>query len=294
MSILARVKRGDAELPPRILIAGPEGIGKSTIASQAPSPLFICSEDGLTGLEHVARFSPSSLQELNALLDELVTNPGEYKSLVIDTADWLERMIYDGICKRDGKANIEDYGYGKGYTIAEQELVSVLAKLDQIRHAQRLWIVVLSHVQIRTFQDPRGDSWDRYEMKGNKKFTGIFREWPDACLFAVFEVFKTKEKGSIKEKTIGGDRVLHTQWSPAWDAKNRLNLPESIPLNWESLAGEIEVNSPTALRKRIAALYATAKLTDAAKAQWEKTMPLIGTLPPDRLKAAVQKLETLQ
>jgi hypothetical protein len=137
MSILARVKRGDAELPPRILIAGPEGIGKSTIASQAPSPLFICSEDGLTGLEHVARFSPSSLQELNALLDELVTNPGEYKSLVIDTADWLERMIYDGICKRDGKANIEDYGYGKGYTIAEQELVSVLAKLDQIRHAHR-------------------------------------------------------------------------------------------------------------------------------------------------------------
>lgn len=294
MSILSKIKRGDAELPPRILIAGPEGIGKSTIASQSPNPLFICSEDGLTGLEHVARLSPAGLDELNQLLDELSRDAAGYKSLVIDTADWLERMIYEGICKRDGKANIEDYGYGKGYTIAEQELVTILSKLDAIRHNQKLWIIVLSHVQIRTFQDPRGDSWDRYEMKGNKKFTGIFREWPDACLFAVFEVFKTKDKGSQKEKTIGGDRVLHTQWSPAWDAKNRLNLPDSIPLNWDDLAGEITANSPSTMREKVKALYATAKLDDAGKARWDKFLAGINTLPPDKLKAAIQKLETIQ
>jgi hypothetical protein len=294
MSILSKIKRGDAELPPRILIAGPEGIGKSTIASQSPNPLFICSEDGLTGLEHVARLSPAGLDELNQLLDELSRDAAGYKSLVIDTADWLERMIYEGICKRDSKANIEDYGYGKGYTIAEQELVTILSKLDAIRHNQKLWIIVLSHVQIRTFQDPRGDSWDRYEMKGNKKFTGIFREWPDACLFAVFEVFKTKDKGSQKEKAIGGDRVLHTQWSPAWDAKNRLNLPDSIPLNWDDLAGEIASNSPSTMREKVKALYGTAKLDDAGKARWEKFLAGINTLPPDKLKAAIQKLETIQ
>lgn len=294
MSILNKIKRGDGELPPRILIAGPEGIGKSTIASNAPNPLFVASEDGLTGLEHVARFTPADLDELNAMLDAFAAGAGEFKTLVVDTADWLERLIYTSICRRDGKKNIEDYGYGKGYTIASQELVSILGKLDAIRHRGRVGIIILSHVQIRTFNDPRGESWDRYEMKGNKNMTGILREWPDACLFATYDVYKTKGHGAEKGKAIGGERVLHTQWSPAWDAKNRLNLPESIPLSWDDLSRAIEENGPAALRAKVRSLYASAKIPESAKSAWEKSMASIDSTPADRLRIAIEKLSTIQ
>jgi hypothetical protein len=293
-NILSKIKRGDSDLPNRVLLAGPEGIGKSTFASKAPNPLFICSEDGLTGLDHVQRISPADLPELNSLLDSLLVEPSGFKSIVVDTCDWLERFIYAGICKRDEKSNIEDYGYGKGYVVAENELVSVLQKLDAIRQKHRIGIVLLSHVQIRTFNDPRGESWERYEMKGNKRLSGILREWPDACLFATFEVFKTKKKGEQRERAIGGDRVIHTQWSPAWDAKNRLNLPETIALDWDVFEQEVQGNSTPSLRAKVKSLYATAKIPEADKPKWTKWIGNLESHTADKLKTAIEKLETIQ
>jgi hypothetical protein len=294
MSILAKIRRGNAAVPHRIVVAGPEGIGKSTLAAGAPKPLFIAAEDGLTGLEHVKRISPSGLNELYEILDALIVSVEGHETIVIDTVDWMERMIYDGICSRDSKSNIEDYGYGKGYTVAEAELVKILGKLDQIRTSHNVWIILLSHVEIKTFQDPRGDSWDRYQMKGNKRMTGILREWPDACLFATYEVFKTKEKGSQREKAIGGERKLQTQWTPAWDAKNRLGLPEQIPLSWEALIAEIKSNSPDALREKVKALYSTAKIPEDRKAAWTKFTASLSDVPPEKLRGAIEKLTELQ
>lgn len=113
MSILNKIKRGHANLPPRILLAGPEGIGKSTFGSKSPNPLFISAEDGLTGLDHVQRFSPANLAEVHTLVDQPEIT--QFKTLVVDTTDWLERLICSSICARDGKSDIEEYGYGKGY-----------------------------------------------------------------------------------------------------------------------------------------------------------------------------------
>lgn len=288
--ILSRIKHG-SNTANRYLLAGPEGIGKSTFGSKAPEPLFICAEDGLRGLEHVPRISPANIDELNALLLALL-GACKFKTIVVDTTDWMERMIYASICARDGKTNVEDYGYGKGYVVAENELTAILQKLDAIRLKHDVNIILLSHVQIRTFNDPRGESWDRYEMKGNKKLTGLLREWPDACLFAVYEVFKTKKDGH--EKTIGGERVIHTQWSPAWDAKNRLNLPESLPLEWDALEAAIKDNSVGALRKKVRDLLATAKVEEADKPKWEKWVKTLDSQTADKLSAAIEKLKNLQ
>jgi len=289
MSIFDKIKKGDGDLPPRVLLAGPEGIGKSTWASHAPAPLFISSEDGLTGLDHVERITPDNLDDLHVLLDA-VGKDSHYKTIVFDTADWLERLIYTSICTRDGKTDVEAYGYGKGYVVAENELVRILSKLDAIRHSKKIGVVFLSHVQIRTFNDPRGESWDRYEMKGNKKMTGILREWPDACLFAVFEVHKIQQRGSPREKAIGGERVVHTVWSPAWDAKNRLQLPETLPLDYAAFQEATSSNSTGSLRLKVRDAFKAAKLDDAAKKAWDKFMATLESRSADELQTALERL----
>jgi len=290
--ILSKIKRGGESLPPRIILSGPEGIGKSTFAASAPSPLFIAQESGLTGLDHVAHIAPESFADVLATVDELTANPSEFKTVVIDTMDWLERSIHAFICERDGKQNVEDYGYGKGYKVAESELVILLNKLDALRTAQKMGVILLSHVHIKAFVSPDGTAWDRYEMKGHKGFTGILREWPDACLFAVYEVHKMKERGEQRERVIGGDRILHTSWSPGWDAKNRLGLPETLPLSYEAFAEAVEENSPAKLRAEFSALLSTSTLSEKEKAAWTKTP--VETLAPDRIKAGISKLRKLQ
>ncbi|HWL51327.1 MAG TPA: ATP-binding protein [Chthoniobacteraceae bacterium] len=231
MSYLSKIKKGAVDLPPRVVLSGPEGIGKSTFGANAPDPLFIAAEDGLTGLEHINRFTPTDYKELLGFLDDMEADANvPFKTLVLDTVDWLERLIQGHCCKRDKKANIEAYGYGKGYKIVEPELVALLAQLDRIRHKHKVAIIILSHVHIKNHTPPGGEPFDRYEMKGHKGFTGILREWPDACLFAVYETFKTEDDDGHK-KVIGGDRIMHTSWAPGWDAKNRYNLPEILPLD---------------------------------------------------------------
>ena len=293
-SILSKIKRGGEILPPRILLSGPEGIGKSTFAANAPNPLFISQENGLTGLEHVAHISPENFSEVLGAVDELTASASEFQSLVLDTVDWLERSIHQYICKRDGWDNIEAYGkgFGKGYKVAEAELVLLLHKLDSLRSTRKVGIVLLSHVHIKPFSAPEGTSWDRYEMKGHKGFTGILREWPDACLFAVYEVHKTKERGELKEKVIGGDRIIHTTWSPGWDAKNRLGLPDVLPLSWDAFSEAVEANSPSKLRDEFTALLATSTLTEKERAAWTKTP--VETLAPDRIRSGIAKLQKLQ
>lgn len=291
-NILQKIKRGGESLPPRVLLSGPEGIGKSTFAASAPSPIFIAQEDGLTGLDHVERLTPESFGEVLALVDSLAATETDFKTVVIDTMDWLERSIHAYVCQRDGKAGIEDYGYGKGYKVAEAELTLLLSKLDALRHNRKMGVILLSHVAIRTFNSPDGESWDRYEMKGHKGFTGILREWPDACLFAVYEVFKKKDRASNTEKVVGGDRVIRTQWSPGWDAKNRLGLPETLPLSWDDFAREVEANSPVKLREEYLSLLKTADMPEPERKKWEAVNVL--SLTPDRIKGGIAKLKAKQ
>lgn len=307
MSFLSKIKKGVTDLPPRVVGAGPEGIGKSTFAANALDPLFIAAEDGLTGLEHLDRFTPSTFDELKSILNEIEAATAiQFKTLVIDTVDWLERLIHAQLCKQGGVKFIEDYakGYGKGYAAAATELTSMLAQLDRIRHKHRIAIVLLSHVHIKSHTPPGSDPFDRYEMKGNKQFTGILREWPDACLFMVYETFTTKDKGS--EKVVGGDRIIHTQWAPGWDAKNRYNLPDPIPLDKDrgfSLVLDLIAehrNKPVPpaaaeeLRDRIRTLAPLAAFADdEAKTRFNKWAETLDSHPVDQLKAGLETLEKL-
>lgn len=293
-TILERIRKGTSEIPPRVLIAGVESIGKTTFASHAPAPIFIASEDGLVGFDHIKRFVPASIADIHALLDALLADVNGFKSIIWDTTDALERTIIQSMCERDKKSDITDYGYGKGFDILENEFVKILQKLDAIRHKHKVWVILLSHVEIKTFADPRGQSWDRFQMKGAKKVTGLLREWTDVAIFATYEIHKTKLKGEQRETAIGGERVMHTQWSPAWDAKNRLNLPEVLPLEWEAFEQAIKDNSVSSLAAKVRSLYSAAKVPEAEKPKWEKAMAGLDTMTADRLQSAITKLEVMK
>lgn len=238
MSLLESIKKGPSTRPPKIMLIGQEGVGKSTAGAQMPNPVFLCGESGLVGPQFAdtPSFTPTSWAESLAFCEELASNPSGYKTLVIDTLDWIEPMLYAHVvaaAKKNEIKHIEDFGYGKGYVIAQQEARRMLAVLDKV-NAAGLAVLILSHSQLKTVKNPEGDDYDHFESKVNTKVAGIFKEWCDAVLFARFEIYVRKD--GMKVKAHGGtERIVQTTHSAAWDAKNRYGLPEVMDLDMSEI-----------------------------------------------------------
>lgn len=238
MSLLESIKKGPSTRPPKIMLIGQEGVGKSTAGAQMPNPVFLCGESGLVGPQFAdtPSFTPTSWAESLAFCEELASNPSGYKTLVIDTLDWIEPMLYAHVvqaAKKNDIKHIEDFGYGKGYVIAQQEARKMLAVLDKV-NAAGMAVLILSHSQLKTVKNPEGDDYDHFESKVNTKVAGIFKEWCDAVLFARFEIYVRKD--GMKVKAQGGtERIVQTTHSAAWDAKNRYNLPEVMDLDMSEI-----------------------------------------------------------
>lgn len=250
MSLLNSIKKGATIKPPRIMMIGVEGVGKSTAGASMPNPVFICGEDGLVGNQfaNVASFTPTNWKDVLAFCDELATTKTEFKSVVIDTLDWIEPLLYSATCEKYGKgkvAHIEDFGFGKGYLLAQSEARQLLVRLDRLNDAG-FSILILAHSQIKNFQNPTGDNYDRYEPKVNQKIVGVFKEWCDAVLFAQFDMYTAKDGGFGKAKAYGGqNRIVQTTHSASWDAKNRFGLPDVMALDMSAILDAIKQGQPT-------------------------------------------------
>lgn len=248
MALFDRIKKGQTVRAPRIMMIGVEGVGKSTAGASMPNPVFICGESGLVGPQFAdtPSFTPENWGEILQFVDELAQDSQGFKTLVIDTLDWVEPMLYAHVCKNANHKNIEDFGYGKGYVVAQQEARNLLARLDRL-NANGMNILLLCHSQIKTVNNPTGDNYDHFESKVNAKISGIFREWCDCVLFAQFDMY-TKKDG-MRAKAFGGDgRIVQTTHSAAWDAKNRYGLPEVMPLDMGTImeaitAGQVDVEA---------------------------------------------------
>ena len=220
---------GKQNRPQRIVIYGPEGIGKSGLASQAPKPLFADLEAG-TGTMDVSRMpTPSSWAMFKDQLGQIRQDSMGFQTLVIDTADWAERLCLKHICDSGNKDSIEDFGYGKGFVKAEEEWGRFLDYLTDLSTACDMNIIILAHAHLRKFEEPNeSGSYDRYEMKLSKRLSPLTKEWADAVLFINYEVFIVQEDGTSKKKAQGGERVIHTTHHVSWDAKNRHDLPAKL------------------------------------------------------------------
>lgn len=249
---LAAITKSTKREPPRILVAGTEGIGKSTFGAGAPSPVFLGPEDG-TGRLDVARFPrPTTWAEVLEALRSLDASH-QFSTLVVDTIDWIEPLVWAHVCALGKQESIEDFGYGKGYTKALDEWRIFLSLLERIRD-RGMTIILLGHTHIKTYKNPEGDDFDRYSLKLNEKAGGLLREWCDVVTFAQFEQFVERDDKTKRSRGVDtGARFLYTRRRAAYDAKERYGLPEAIPLSWDAFSAAMEESPVIGLRRDIEA-----------------------------------------
>ena len=223
----------------KIALYGPEGIGKTTFASMAPDPLFIDTEKGTAHLD-VKRIdpAPTSWSMLLRYVKEVIADPGVCSTLVIDTADWAERLCVDHVLMEKDIKSIEDPGYGKGYTYIKEEFGRLLDLLSDLVD-KGVNVLVTAHAQIRKFEQPDElGAYDRWELKLSRQCSPLLKEWADLLLFANYKtiVVKPDKREGGHAKAQGGKRVMYTAHTPAWDAKNRCGLAEELPFEFASIA----------------------------------------------------------
>jgi hypothetical protein len=227
-------------LPPRVVVHGPHGIGKSTLGASAFAPIFLPIEDGLQGLEVDSFPQLLTYADVIAALDSLAAGGHTFGTAVIDSLDWLERLTQDEACRRHGWADIEAPGYGKGYIEATAVMKGVLDRLDTLRD-RGMAVLCLAHSEVKQFNDPNCEPYDRYQIKLQRGAAALVQEWADIIGFANFETVVTKDKGGFnKERARGvgtGRRLLQLTERASHVAKNRYGMPDTIPLSWPALVG---------------------------------------------------------
>lgn len=265
-----KITKGKQKSAVRVCIYGTEGIGKTTLASQFPAPLILDTEDGTRMLD-VARVAIPDWKTLTLAVAELTVSPQGFKTVVIDSADWAERLLIEWMVKAAGKKSIEDFGFGKGYTILAEHWGTFLSDCDNLI-AAGLNVVFVAHSTVKRTSPPdQTDGYDRYELKLSKQTSPLIREWSDALLFANFKTRLIDGADGRKKATGGKTRVMYAERSAAWDAKNRYGLAEELPMTIEALAplfdgGQSPAAAPAKpkLRDRIAAANSTAALGEIA------------------------------
>ncbi|WP_242394827.1 ATP-binding protein [Anaeromyxobacter oryzisoli] len=245
---LSSITSGVIEAPYRLLVHGRDGVGKSTFGSNAPAPVFLGTEDG-TGHLDVARFpAPETWEDVLDAIRTLTADSGGFKTLVIDSIDWAEPLLWKQVCAAAGVDGIEEVGggYGKGYTAALDGWRALLAALERLQAVRGMHVVLLAHSVIKKFANPEGEDYERYVIAMHDKSAALVRQWAKGVYFAQFETFAVAKKKGEKVKGVStGARLLWTQPSAAFDAKDRYFLPEHVPLDWEDFDAAVKAASPT-------------------------------------------------
>lgn len=249
MSLLNKATTGIQLRPQVTVIMGPNKVGKSFFASKFPSPLMVDLEGGSSHLNitRINREDIPTLKSFKDLLQEMLTGQHNYKTLIVDSAEALEGLIHDHILVEGKVDSIEKYeqGYGKGYTRAREIMRDIMHTLKDINQKRSMHINIVAHTQIKTFTDPHTNtSYDRHLMRANEKMASIIKDLADQILFATYKVYTTSDGNSKKSKAFGeGERVLFTEWRPAFDAGNRQGLPFELPLDYEAYSKSVLDNT---------------------------------------------------
>jgi hypothetical protein len=231
------LRTGKQQVPPRICIYGGHGIGKSTLASQFPKPIFISTEDGLDSLDVTSFPRASKIEDVVESIKTLIKEKHEFKTVVIDSVDWLiEPLIVQNV---ESTHDAKDLAYGKGQMLVAEEFREILQGLDVLRTKVGMNVVLIAHAAVVKFEDPRTEPYDRYQPKLPNRCNALLQEWADVLAFAAFKVIIRKsDAGFNNTKTRGvttGERLLHFVENPAYAAKNRYSCPDEIEMTIENL-----------------------------------------------------------
>lgn len=241
MGVLDSILHGRQARPRRTVIYSIHGWGKSTWASNWPSPLFLPTEDGNADIDCDSLPLFTDHQSIYDAIMELGHDQLEspYQTYVIDSADWLDSLCNKAVCQEKSIAAVGEIGYGKGYELAEAKFKQILSACDGLR-AQNKHVIFTAHCEIKRFDAPEGESYDRYLPKLGKKTSALLQEWADEVLFGQYRVYSRKtDKDLGPERIVAtgtGERIIKTCERPGWQAKNRLNLPEEMSVDFNEYA----------------------------------------------------------
>ena len=237
------LRKGKQDVPPRICIYGGHGIGKSTLASQFPNPIFISTEDGLDSLDVTSFPKAQNVTDVVNSIKTLIKEDHKFGTVVIDSVDWLVEPLITSNVEENHEA--KDLAYGKGQMLIAEEFREILQGLDVLRHKRRMNVVLIAHAAVVRFEDPRTEPYDRYQPKLPNRCNALLQEWCDVLAFAAFKVIIRKsDTGFNNQKTRGvttGERLLHFVDNPAYAAKNRYSCPDEIEMTIENLSKHIPI-----------------------------------------------------
>lgn len=238
---LASVSRNIVSRPPRLLVYGNHGIGKSTFGANAPEPIFILTEDGL-GVLDVPHFPlAQSFDAVMEAIAALYAEEHQFSTVVIDSLDWLDNLVWQTI---NAKHDAKDRAYGKGAGIAADYWRQVLDGLNALRNERDMAVILLAHCEIKRFDSPEVEPFDRFQVKLQARSSALVQEWVDAVLFANYKTIVKKDdvgfNNSVSRGITTGERLLFTTDKPAHQAKNRFSLPESLPFRWDALQAAMD------------------------------------------------------
>jgi len=235
-----KIIKGKQQRPQRVVIYGVESVGKTTFASKFPNPLFLDIEGGSNHLA-VDRVAVATWKELGECINE--ASRTDYETIVVDSADWAERLAVEDLLATNKKQSVEDFGFGKGWVMTAEKVSRFLTALDTLIDAGK-HVVVLAHSKVQRTEPPDIlAAYDRYELKLSKQSSPLVKEWADELWFFRFKT-KAVTQDSGKAKGIWGkERIILTTHSAAYDAKTRSGLAEELPMEWESVAHLFATNA---------------------------------------------------
>lgn len=225
---------------PRIIVYGGAGIGKTTFGACAPSPVFIQTEDGLGDLDATSFPLATTFDDVMGALQTLYTEKHDFKTLVVDSLDWLEPLVWQKVCTTHNQPSIESFGFGKGYVESLSVWRTFFEGITALRDAKDMTVVMIAHSQVTRIEDPSLPAYDSTGLKLHKRAAAISEEFADVILYCTNQINTiTEDKGFNNKRvraTSSGDRIMHTVGQPSFLAKNRFSLPSPLPLSWEAFA----------------------------------------------------------